>query len=187
MSQAQPPKSSWPKWFPSPRSWFRAVALGFLLVGISAVINVLGFWTTASIRYGDRTAIVASLIFLFVIVPFILISYTHHILWGYTPEGYPNWLPGPKSLWAGFYGWLVAFLSLLVASLIVIPFLNLPQYQTYDRAGNAYRILEPREGTQVEKTFIISIWFATAAYLYQAEEFLRRNLLKALNRKAKND
>lgn len=173
---------TWPKWFPYPRSWFRAFALFLLISGIAAILYIFDFWGTPLAQKafldGKRGHLIAWFLFLGILLPVILISYTHHFLWGVSPRGWPAWLPSPQSIWCGFYGWLISNVSSLLGVLIVIPFTNLSrQIQILTNSGYIYLSL-PAELrlyiTDTQLALIGAIWLLTAAYLYQLEHLLRR-------------
>ena len=173
-------KSQWPAWFPYPSSWLRALGLVLLLIGVIAILRIMVYWgfpvlRILSVLQEDPTPVIAFLIAVGFVVPIMLISYVHHILFGKSRSSLPRWLPTPKSLWVGFYGWVVINLSTVVSFGLVIPFIDTYGFR-YEWRYSGF--------TETEATWLSVIWLITAAYLYQIEFLIQRCL--ALKSKTAN-
>lgn len=125
MKQANVTKSQSAAWFPYPKSWLRALGLLLLFVGVVAILRILIYWglpvswILSKLRQ-DPTPMIAFLFTVYFVIPIILISSIHYILFG---KSSPRWLPKLKSLWVGFYSWIAINLSTLVSFGLVIPFI----------------------------------------------------------------
>jgi len=151
-------KSWWPVWIPYPSSWLRVLSLFPLLPGAA----LTAVWPFIILARNEENSL--SAIALLYILPVILLSiflYTegHHWLQSQKNRQPPRWFPHRTSWWAGFYAVLVLNITLVVALLLAIP----PDSR-YDTQA------------QIERANILSflVWFATAAYCFQAELLIRR-------------
>lgn len=170
MKQPNATKSLWAAWFPYSKAWLKALSLFLLFVGIVAILRILIYWGLpvawiVSIRH-DATPIIAFLFTVYFVIPIILISSIHYILFG---KSSPRWLPKLKSLWIGFYSWIAIIVSTLVSFGLVIPFIE--RYPLNYYQSSYFRF------TDVEVFWLSSIWLVTAAYLYHTEYLLKRWLV----------
>lgn len=158
-------------WFPYSRAWLKALSLLLLFVGIVAILRILIYWGLPvawilSKLQHEPTPIIAFLFTVYFVIPIILISSIHYILFG---KSSPRWLPKLKSLWIGFYSWIAINLSTLVSFGLVIPFTYRSKFSPYQLG---YFPL-----TDTEVSWFIAIWIITAAYLCHAEYLLKRWLV----------
>lgn len=164
-------KSQWSVWFPYPSSWLRSFTSILMLFGVTAIVQITIYWglpisLILSNFQKDRTPVITFLVSVGFILPSVLISYIHHITFGKYPSHWHRWLPTAKSLWIGFYCWVVIILSTVFSFVLVIPFID------------TYSFLQPPyySFTEIEATWLRVIWLITAACLYQAEYLLRHRL-----------
>lgn len=170
MKQANVTKSQWAAWFPYPKSWLRALGLLLLFLGVVAILRILIYWglpvSLILSQKQDSTPIIAFLSTVYFVIPIILISSIHYILFG---KSRPRWLPKLKSLWVGFSSWFAIIVSTLVSLGIVMPFIYRSKFSLYQLG---YFPL-----TDTEVSWLIAIWIITAAYLCHAEYLLKRWLV----------
>lgn len=167
MKQANVTKSQWAAWFPYPKSWLRALGLLLLFMGVVTILRILIYWglpvSLILSQKQDSTPIIAFLSTVYFVIPIILISSIHYILFG---KSSPRWLPKLKSLWVGFYSWIAINLSTLVSFGLVIPFIE--RYPSSHYESSYFKF------TDVEVFWLSSIWLVTAAYLNHGEYLLKR-------------
>lgn len=165
-------KFQWITWFPYPTAWLRALGLFLLFNSILVVLNIVVYWglpvtLILSKLQQDPKPMLAFFIAFGFAIPIIVISCIHYILFG---KSRPYWLPKIKSLWVGFYSWIVAIASTLVCFVLVIPFV--------DKYHSSYYRLRYFRFTDTEVMWLTSIWLITAAYSYHIEYLIRRWLAK---------
>jgi len=158
-------KPIWTAWFPYPRAWLRTFVLALLMSAVIASLRLFGSLgvTMTLITSNLGPAILFGVVGLS--VPFLLLSYVHHFLWGNQPANWPRKLPGPRSIWEGFYALVVMVLSFLVCTVLL-------SFHGFSRDYHP---------TDIEVKWLTAIWFVTAAYLYQVEYIIRRSLDPKLN------
>lgn len=108
----------YPRWFPYPGSWLRALILVVSLIPLIAVLRItnysilgflgfkwywyrgLDFWLWFGIKG--------------VIAPIVFFSLIHHLIWGEDVPKLPFWMPTTKSWLQGFWDWFVCVSALLL-------------------------------------------------------------------------
>jgi hypothetical protein len=170
-------KNLYPKWFPYPSSWLRAIVTILILGPIGILLCILGFWFGSfALLFGgfggtSPWGLVAfwTIVLGFMLVPVTLITYIHHLLTlvfspQSFPEDRPRWQPRWISWQEGITGVITIGVSFAIASFFV--FLYRPDLLS------AYNTLAPTERNFIFKVGT-GIWIAAAAYLYHWDYLVR--------------
>lgn len=177
--------NGFPAWLPIPRSWFNAIALILLMVGVQRLTGFLWIIIDPIIRLPRIGLLIYVL--LFVLLPIGVIALSHHWLHRFLDQVFPESrmhgetssqaaLPGLLSWWEGLYGWIVSYLSIFVWSILIAIVLPIPP------AFNSPLVFPLSSGTPS-----ISLWeiaevivrTIAAACLYQFEYAVKRRLVAA--------
>ncbi|WP_416671559.1 hypothetical protein [Egbenema bharatensis] len=144
----------YPKWFPYPSAWLKAISL---LIYLGFCIRITLFWGVMG--SGFSLSIIPAALGL--VCPFLLIAVAHHILLG--KEIAPHWLPRWASWKTALNAFIVSLISVGVAVAIVLPLaLTEPAYFSIQ--------------TQTHWYTVISI--TVAAYLYHYDAWVRQRRLR---------
>jgi hypothetical protein len=156
----------WPAWIPYPQSWLRAFGLTLWL---SLVGRITQFWTgglgIVALVVSGRPGLLIFLGFLGLLLPFVLLAYGHHLLWGKAVNR-THWLPGMPSFKEGAYALIVVLGATTAAAALILPFVN-------------WQALANRNPSYYDDWMALAysfgaIWLISAAYVYHARHLLRR-------------
>jgi len=176
-----------PYWLPNVRSWFNAVALILLMIGIGYLTDYVG----DIIRFLVDSApwLIGAFLFLLFAFPIVSIAFLHHWLHTFLDVFFPasrfpedelqaGWFPSIFSWWEAIFGWT----SYVLASVSVLFFLGI--FTTYSNLFNLLYIWGQSlstSGFSLPSARFTILQIIVAAYLYQLE-FLVRQRLVAANR-----
>lgn len=193
--EAKPRKSRWPKWFPYPSSWFRALILIPLITSIvwgSFIFAGLWSYLLLSITNSQEVLFLAGGLML--LLPTLSLAYVHYffsLLRGQQAlsTSWLRWLPSRKCLWLGFYDTVVLVLCTII-TLIVLELL-IPQVQVCNSYETAEQIATCREFIKTDlgkyaiqyhlNEIAVVIWVILPAYLYQDEYLIRQRFFPDKN------
>lgn len=170
-------KKLYPKWIPYPSSWLRAVILILVLGPTGTLISLLGFWGgVETLLAGSTGDLLLSGVFqclaiaaLVLLLPIAILAYVYHVLTlilnaksisAKHPRGFPTW----RSWREGLTGVIVMGLSLSLSILVVL-------WYRPDLLGDRDFMTQSEKETIA--AFGASIWFISAAYLYQWDYLVR--------------
>jgi hypothetical protein len=160
----------WPAWIPYPQSWLRTFGL---ILWLSLIARITLFWGggigfIASALSGHmELLIIAGLVAL--IIPFVALTYLHHLLWGKPSCHRPSWLPGLASFNEGACALIVVFWATVISLALTLPFVEweyvLNNYDSASLEEDYYNILGNVLG---------AVWITSAAYIYHIRHLLRK-------------
>ena len=185
----------WPKWFPYPSSWFRALILIPLITSIVWGSFVFaGMWSYLLLAITNSREVLLLAGGLMLLLPTISLAYVHYffsLLRGNQAlsTSWLRWVPSRKCLWLGFYDTVVLVLCTLITWLILDSLI--PQLQACDYYETAEQIATCRQfiKTDLEKYATqyhlneigVVIWVILPAFLYQDEYLIRQRLFPNQN------
>ena len=149
----------YPKWFPYPLCWVKAIAL-FAYLGVAFRISL--FWGIISVASGVKSEALLVVLFL----PFLLLAIVHHICIGAKSKWhwFPNWCSWRTSINA----LIIGLLACLIAVLIFYPLSNEFSSQILD-----YDLLTQQE-LENDAVWYTIIALIIAAYLYHYDYLVRQ-------------
>jgi uncharacterized protein (DUF924 family) len=185
----------WPKWFPYPSSWFRALILIPLITSIVwGSFIFAGLWSYLLLAITNSREVLFLAGGLMLILPTLSLAYVHYffsLLRGKQAlsTSWLRWLPSRKCLWLGFYDTVVLFLCTIITFIILdlliprVQFCN--SYETADQIATCREFIK----TDLAKYAIqyhlneiaVIIWVILPAYLYQDEYLIRQRLFPHQN------
>lgn len=112
------------------------------------------------------------------LLPFVLLTYIHYILFGKPPKRWPRWLPQPSSMWEGFYALLVSILAILAGVAVVMPFHDFSS--NFSSQSEFVSYYQDPEVIEREGAWFGLVVFISGVYLYQVEHLIRRRLFPKL-------
>jgi hypothetical protein len=182
MTKTKANKLTWPVWFPYPTSWLKSIFIAFLLGIIGRIIVLSGNigYKIASWANSPSLFIIVSILIL--ISPVFIITFIHHIFHILIKKLFPKiqspemrnvegFIPGIISFWEGLYGWLVIWLSSLIAFFLTILTMPMSRIELY----NLSRYYSNYEQTLT--TVFGVIWIITGALIYQVDFLVKKRLL----------
>jgi hypothetical protein len=173
-------QSQWSPWFPYPSSWLRTLGL---IIWLVIVVHITTYWARlvgiVMSTISDNLAPLFNALLIALVISITIFAYINHILFGRNNTSFNPWQPSPRSWWEGIYAPIVAITSLIIACIIIIPFIpitdcNFNQAEYLRLCINSF---ERYSGEFVETLFGLGIVIGifTAAYLYQIEFLIRKN------------
>lgn len=166
----------YPKWLPYPKCWLKSLEL---FIYNAPVLGILTGFLTIYRYYGHLLFInhesqiiylkITGIIFGFLLSS-LLFAYIHFFFWG-KPDPNPQhlkWLPSNESLIEGFFMTISSALSLFIALLFMLPFLN--EIAAYDIG---YQLGNKKEIHRLIWYFF-AILITVNAYCYHFKYWLKR-------------
>lgn len=144
-----------------------------VLLGVS--IRFTGFWGLIVFAASGN---ILPLLFLGIAgftAPFLLVAYTHNLIWRKAPARWPHWLPSPASIKEGLTALIVMVVSIAAGLLTLIPTMQCTIF-----ADDV--VCPPLTDTQT--TLATTVLFVSAAYLYQYDYLVRRRRSHRKERRA---
>ncbi len=158
-------RSWWPAWFPYPSSWARAFLIMMLIAFLMVSLRFTGFWGLAMSAISGNVVPFILLGLAGFLAPFLLVAYTHNLIWRKAPARWPQWLPSPASLKEGLTALIVMVVSIAAGLVTLIPFMQCAIF--------ADEVVCPPL-PEAQTTFATVVLFVSAAYLYQYDYLVRR-------------
>jgi hypothetical protein len=162
----------WPVWIPYPQSWLRTFGL---MLWLSLIARITLFWgrgigfIAGAISGHMELLIIAGLVAL--IIPFVALTYLHHLLWGKPSCHRPSWLAGRASFNEGAYALIVVFWASVISLAFTLPLVDweyvLNNYESTSFEGSYYNHI-------VLGNVFGAAWIASAAYIYHIRHLLRK-------------
>lgn len=166
-------KTFYPAWIPYPSSLFRSVIAALVLSVLVLCLRITGFVGLFLSALTDKQDLLFIMLVSGFLVPFLLITYAHHVLFGKESPKRPSWIPGFSSWREGFSCMSVILVATITAALAIAPTVKCYSY------SDVFRCADP---TEPQLQAVITIWFVAAAYLYQADFLIRRWLKRRFQR-----
>ena len=174
-----------PYWLPNVRSWFNAVALILLMIGIGYLMDYAG--DIISILVNKAPWLIGAFLFLLFSFPIVSIAFLHHWLHTFLDVFFPEsrfpedelqagWFPSIFSWWEAVFGWT----SYVLATIFVLFFLGI--FNSYSNLVNLLSILSQNLSTSsfsLPSARFTILQIIVAAYLYQLEYLVRQRLIVA--------
>ena len=174
-----------PYWLPNVRSWFNAVALIFLMIGIGYLMDYAG--DIISILINKAPWLIGTFLFLLFAFPIVTIAFLHHWLHTFLDVFFPasrfpedelqaGWFPSIFSWWEAIFGWT----SYVLASVSVLFFLGI--FTSY---SNLFQLVYvwgqnfSTSGFSLPSARFTIFQIIVAAYLYQLEFLVKQRLVTA--------
>lgn len=147
---------------PLPISWLRAIATALLLAFFVVCLRATGFLGLMLSMWQDNLTPLLVMLPLAWLLPFLVVVYAHHILFGKTHPKRPDWMPSYSSFKEGANALIVMAVCTLVAGLILVSITECYFYK------NDLNCISP---TEDQYQFVSCVWLILAAYLYQYDFF----------------
>ncbi|MCJ8282775.1 MAG: hypothetical protein MJK14_23935 [Rivularia sp. ALOHA_DT_140] len=172
-----------PYWLPNVRSWFNAVALILLMIGIGYLMDYAA--DIISILVNKAPWLLGTFLFLLFAFPIITIAFLHHWLHTFLDVFFPDsrfpedelqagWFPSIFSWWEAVFGWT----SYVLASVFVLFFLGI--FSSYSNLFHLLSVwgqnLSTYDFSLPSARFTI-LQIIVAACLYQLEYLVRQRLV----------
>lgn len=172
-----------PYWLPNVRSWFNAVALIFLMIGIGYLTDYAG--DIIRLLIDKAPWLLGTFLFSLFAFPIVTIAFLHHWLHTFLDVFFPasrfpedelqaGWFPSIFSWWEAVFGWT----SYVLASVFVLFFLGiftihsgfLSLLYTWSQSLST-------SGFSLPSARFTILQIIVAAYLYQLEFLVRQRLI----------
>lgn len=159
----------YPKWFPRPKSWLRAIALLFynmpswILAFI--VYRICLFFSLSITIINPNFLLFAGIILIFSTLTtyWLTFAYTYHFFWG-QPDPNPKhlkWLPSNQSLKQGLKMMSASIIAYVLTVLLILPFADF--YLNYEEKF---------------RPFVLIIWLTVAAYCFHVKNSFNQRFKK---------
>lgn len=177
-----------PYWLPNVRSWFNAVALILLMIGIG---YLMGYAVDIiKILMNSAPWLIGAFLFLLFSFPIVTIAFLHHWLHTFLDVFFPEsrfpedelhagWFPSIFSWWEAVFGWG----SYVLASVFALYFLGI--FTPYSNSLNLLSISSQdlcNYSFSLPSARFTVLQIIVAAYLYQLEFLVRQRLLAVARR-----
>ncbi|MEM9923760.1 MAG: hypothetical protein AAF915_08435 [Cyanobacteria bacterium P01_D01_bin.50] len=177
-----------PYWLPNFRSWFNAVALTLLMIGITYAMDY--FLKNIGDLLNLAPWLSGAIVFLLFLFPIVAIAFLHNWLHTFLDMFFPEsripedqvqtgWFPSLVSWWEGIYGWTVNVLSSLFTFYLLGVFFISPYSSTL------LTILDEnlsRCNFSLPSVRFTILQIIVAAYLYQLEYLVKQRFFAAARR-----
>ncbi|AFY58720.1 hypothetical protein Riv7116_6379 [Rivularia sp. PCC 7116] len=172
-----------PYWLPNVRSWFNAVALILLMIGIDYLMDYAV--DIIKILMDSAPWLIGAFLFLLFAFPIVTIAFLHNWLHTFLDVFFPEsrfpedelragWFPSIFSWWEAVFGWG----SYVLSSVFVLFFLGI--FTTHSNSLNLLSILSQDLSSysfSLPSARFTILQIIVAAYLYQLEFLVRQRLL----------
>jgi hypothetical protein len=167
---------NWFAFLPKRRAWIQTlVLLPFAL----PIANFLGssYNIAVNLITQENNYILGVLTMLFsLIIPFVFFSFCLHWIWFLWKQESPSWYPRSQGLWAGLYATIVIALSFGIVAVVDNTF-NICDTHSLGNIGHTLLCnLDRNYGFEPKSWF--GVWFIIAAYIYQAERWVKISCLR---------
>ncbi|MBV6626795.1 MAG: hypothetical protein KI793_28305 [Rivularia sp. (in: Bacteria)] len=174
-----------PYWLPNVRSWFNAVALILLMIGIGYLrgyaFDIIGMLIDSA------PWLIGAFLFLVFAFPIVTIAFLHHWLHTFLDVFFPDsrfpedelhagWFPSIFSWWEAVFGWtsyVLAFVFVLFFLGIFKSYCYSPDLSVLSRNLSNYIFSLPSARFTILQIIVV-------AYLYQLEYLVRQRLIAAV-------
>jgi hypothetical protein len=171
----------WETLLPKRQAWIKSLVL--LPLGLP-IANFLGssFNLARDLFAHENNYLLGIIVILFsLLIPPIFFAFCFHWCWLMWRQQSPTWYPRSSGLWAGIYATIAIALSFGIVSVVTNTF-NICDTHSLGTIGQTLLCnLDRNYGFEPKSWF--GVWFILAAYIYQAERWIKLRCWRLFRRR----